>query len=197
MAKIFFLLGKSSTGKDTIYKKILEEGSLGLKTVTMYTTRPMREGERDGVEYFFVDNEQTAVYEQGGSIIEMRTYSTIYGAWKYYTRNDGQIELKGDDKYLIIGTLEAYEHYCNYFGKEYIVPIYIEIDDGERLQRALDRERKQAAPKYAEMCRRFLADDKDFSKEKLAECGINRCFVNDNLERCTKEILDFICSINE
>ncbi len=192
MAKIFFLLGKSSTGKDTIYKKILEEGALDLKTVTMYTTRPMREGESNGVEYFFVDNEQTAKYEQEGSIIEMRIYNTIHGPWKYYTRNDGQIELKSNDKYLIIGTLEAYEHYCSYFGKEYIVPIYIEIDDGERLQRALDRERSQSAPKYAELCRRFLADDKDFSKERLLECGIDRSFVNDELERCAKEIVAFI-----
>lgn len=192
MAKIYFLLGKSSTGKDTIYKKILESGRLDLSTVTMYTTRPMREGERDGVEYFFVDNDRTEKYEKDGSIIEMRVYNTVHGPWKYYTRNDGQIELKGNDKYLIIGTLEAYEHYCRYFGKEYIVPIYIEIDDGERLQRALDRERGQAVPKYAELCRRFLADDKDFSQEKLEACGIDKRFVNDDLERCTNEIIEFI-----
>lgn len=192
MAKIFCLLGKSSTGKDTIYKKILESGRIDLKTITMYTTRPMREGERDGVEYFFVDNDRTEGYEQDGSIIEMRIYNTVHGPWKYYTRNDGQIELKGNDKYLIIGTLEVYEHYCRYFGKEYIVPIYIEIDDGERLQRALDRERKQAVPKYAELCRRFLADDKDFSQEKLKACGIEKRFVNEDLECCTNEIIDFI-----
>ena len=39
-----------------------------------------------------------------------------------------------------------------------MVPLYVEVDDGLRLSRALERERKQTEPKYAEMCRRFLAD---------------------------------------
>ena len=48
MGKIFFISGKSSTGKDTIYKRLLEDKSLGFKKITMYTTRPMRAGESDG-----------------------------------------------------------------------------------------------------------------------------------------------------
>ena len=53
----------------------------------------------------------------------------------------------------------------NYFGKENVIPIYIQVDDGVRLERALERERTQKEPKYAELCRRFLADEKDFSEE--------------------------------
>ena len=45
--KIFFVMGKSASGKDTIYKKLLEYFP-ELKTVTLYTTRPMREGETEG-----------------------------------------------------------------------------------------------------------------------------------------------------
>ena len=55
MGKIFYLMGKSSSGKDTMFKKLIEDKTLGLKTIVGYTTRPMREGECDGVEYFFVD----------------------------------------------------------------------------------------------------------------------------------------------
>ena len=33
--------------------------------------------------------------------------------------------------------------------KRQLVPLYIEVEDGERLQRALDRERQQTEPKYA------------------------------------------------
>ena len=58
-----------------------------------------------------------------------------------------------------------------------MVPLYIEVDDGLRLSRALERERKQTEPKYAEMCRRFLADCEDFTEEKIAEAGIVRRFL--------------------
>ena len=53
MGKIFCLIGKSSCGKDTLYKRILSNGSLPLKTLVSYTTRPARIGETDGVEYYF------------------------------------------------------------------------------------------------------------------------------------------------
>ena len=73
-----------------------------------------------------------------------------------------------------------------------IVPLYIEVDDGERRQRALDRERKQEKPKYEEMCRRFLADCEDFSEEKIAEAGIEKRFQNNSLEVCLEEVKDYI-----
>ena len=52
MGKIFYLMGKSSSGKDTIYKELLQ-GFPKMKRIVLYTTRPRREGECDGVEYFF------------------------------------------------------------------------------------------------------------------------------------------------
>ena len=61
-----------------------------------------------------------------------------------------------------------------------------------RLQRALDRERCQKHPKYEEMCRRFLADAADFSKEKLQEAGIRRIFYNEDLERTEEDIVCFM-----
>ena len=71
------------------------------------------------------------------------------------------------------------------------MPLYIEVEDGERLQRALDRERQQTEPKYAELCRRFLADEADFSAENMEKCGIreeNR-FENRKLEACVDELV--------
>ena len=73
-----------------------------------------------------------------------------------------------------------------------VVPIYIEVEDGVRLQRALDRERMQAEPKYEELCRRFLADAKDFSEENLKKAEIERRFVNDELEETERQIKEFI-----
>lgn len=170
MAKIFFVLGKSCSGKDTIFKKLKEDRELNLNTVTGYTTRPMREGEINGVEYFFVNNEELEALKNQGKVIECRDYNTVYGVWSYFTVDDGQINLEKGN-YLYIGTLESYEQMVRYYGKEVVVPIYVEVETGERLTRAVNRERQQENPKYTELCRRFLADEEDFCEENIKKSG--------------------------
>lgn len=189
MAKIFVVMGKSATGKDTIYKRLLENRELALKEVITYTTRPIREGEKEGVEYHFSTVEEYNNYLDTGKVVESRCYDTIHGPWFYYMVNDGQINLESDNKYIIIGTLESYEQIRNYYGKDAVIPIYIEIEDGIRLTRALEREKKQKEPKYAEMCRRFLADANDFREENLLKNDIKKRYYNNDLEACLEEIL--------
>lgn len=186
MGKIFYLMGKSASGKDTIYKRLLEDCPQ-LGRIVLYTTRPRREGETDGVEYYFTTSETLAQFEQENKLIEKRVYHTVAGEWSYATVDDGQIDLSANSC-LTIGTLESYEKIRNYFGSEAIVPLYVFVDDGERLARALARERQQAQPNYAELCRRFLADEQDFAGERLERLGVERIFVNDDLERCVEEI---------
>ena len=193
MGKIFCLIGKSASGKDSIYSRLLRNKELKLKPVIPYTTRPLRKGEKDGESYFFRSDEEARKMEEQGRIIELRAYDTIYGVWKYFTVNDGQISLDEKD-YLVIGTLESYAEMRRYFGSEKVIGIYIEVEDGIRLERALKREQQQANPKYAEMCRRFLADQDDFSEEKLEQAGIERRFCNVEFETCVEEICRFIVS---
>lgn len=191
MGNLFCMMGKSSSGKDTLYRQILNEESLSLRRIVPYTTRPARTGEADGTEYYFADEKQLAKLQEEGRVIELRAYHTVYGVWKYFTVDDGQIDLERHH-YLMIATLEAFVEIRNYFGKEAVVPIYVEVEDGVRLQRALDRERLQAEPKYAELCRRFLADAEDFSEEKLQEAGIVTRFRNERLEETRKGITAYI-----
>ncbi len=191
MGKIYCIMGKSSAGKDTIYKRLLCDQRLSFKTIVSYTTRPIREGEHEGVEYFFCDENQVKRLSEQNKIIELRAYDTIQGIWKYFTVDDGQIDL-GKQDYLIIGTLESYLKIREYFGKERVVPIYIEVEDGERLMRAITRERQQARPKYEELCRRFLADAADFSEEKLKAAGVEKRFYNRTLEETEDEIKAYI-----
>ena len=191
MAKIFFVLGKSCSGKDTIFKKLKEDRQLNLNTVTGYTTRPMREGEINGVEYFFVNNEELEALKNQGKVIECRDYNTVYGVWSYFTVDDGQINLEKGN-YLYIGTLESYEQMVRYYGKEVVVPIYVEVETGERLTRAVNRERQQENPKYTELCRRFLADEEDFCEENIKKAGIKKIYENNSLERCIEEIVEDI-----
>lgn len=191
MGKIYCIMGKSSSGKDTIYKTLLGDEELSLKTIVPYTTRPMRAGETDGVEYYFCDEERLQKLENDGQVIELRAYDTIHGVWKYFTVNDHQIEDREQD-YLLIGTLESYLKLRDYFGKERVIPIYIEVEDGIRLQRALDRERSEKQPRYEELCRRFLADAADFSETKLKEAGITLRFVNQDLKETVQNIKKFM-----
>ena len=188
MGRIYYLLGKSATGKDTLYKEILKWRPK-LRTVTMYTTRPIREGETDGVEYFFTDREELERQLASEKVIESRTYQTIAGPWTYYTVDDGQFDVADDESCLMIGTLESYEKMCAYFEAGKMVPVYIEVPDGIRLPRAVKREENQKKPNYREVCRRYLADEKDFSEENLERLGITKRYQNTDMEMCVEEIL--------
>ena len=184
-------MGKSATGKDTIYERLLKDEDLNLKRIIPYTTRPIRDHEEDGREYHFVTEEDVVELQNKGLIVEMREYQTVYGPWKYFTVNDGNIQLD-QENYSLIGTVEGYVMVRDYFGADKVVPIYVEVEDGDRLLRAIAREKKQDIPKYEEMCRRFLADAKDFSEENIKAAGITRRFYNANLLETIEEIKSYI-----
>ena len=191
MAKLFLIMGKSASGKDTLYKDIVARFGDELGTVVPYTTRPIREGEREGVEYHFITESEMKAMDEAGKVIDKRCYQTVYGPWYYLTADDGQIDLDRRSSILIV-TPAAYGKLRDYFGTEQVVPLYVETEDGLRLARALKRERAQKNPKYEEMCRRFLADAEDFSEEKLRELGIDRRFVNNQYDRVLNELCDVI-----
>ncbi len=194
MGRIFYMMGKSSTGKDTIFKAIMKKPELDLKNMVLYTTRPIRENEENGKAYYFVDDAAADRLQAQGKVIEMRAYQTIHGIWKYFTVDDENTDLAKYD-YLSIGTLESYLKLKEYYGEKRVIPIYIEVEDGNRLERALKRERKPQNRKFEEMCRRFLADAEDFSEENLQKAGITRRFYNDNdREECINEVEEFIRS---
>lgn len=187
MGKLFYIIGKSSTGKDTIFQSLLEKKELSLRPLVLYTTRPMRAGETPGLQYHFTDENGLAGLEAQGRVIELRAYHTVHGVWKYFTADTEATDLEHFN-YLAVGVLESFRSIRDYYGEDRVIPIYIEVEDGERLQRALDRERAQEEPRYAEMCRRFLADSEDFSEEKIQAAGIKRRFCNRELKECIEEI---------
>ena len=191
--KVIYIIGKSSVGKDTIYKILKEK--MDVIPYVLYTTRPIRNGEKDGVDYNFLSDEAMNNYinHVPSNVIEYRTYNTVHGPWTYATILDEQFN-SGNDL-LMEGTLESYNSIKSYFEKNeqvQLIPIYIEVEDGVRLERALNREKQQENPKYEELCRRFLADNKDFSEENIKRSGIIKRFENDNLDRCVSEIIEYV-----
>ena len=188
--KIVYIMGKSSSGKDTIFNFIKDK--LKVNTYVMYTTRPIREGEVEGKTYNYISDDEMQKYIDGkkeNKLIESRTYQTVHGPWTYATIADEQFKTKED--LIMLGTLESYNKMKEHF-KDSLIPIYIEVEDGIRLERALRREKEQKQPKYAELCRRFLADSKDFSEANIKNAGIEKRFQNIDLNRCVDEIIDYL-----
>ena len=191
MSILFVVIGKSASGKDRIYRELIKDKSLDLKPFVICTTRPMRAGEINGREYFFTDEGKMRELEAAGKIVESRVYSTVHGDWYYYTADDGQMD--SDKDLLGICTLESYNALKKHYGAEKICPLYISCRDDIRLKRAIEREKHQQEPSYAEVCRRFLADEEDFSAEKIREAGIEKTFRNDGaVEECLNELKGYI-----
>lgn len=193
MGYLYVLMGKSATGKDSIYKKLLENAELNLKEVVLYTTRPMRKKETDGVEYHFVTEDKLKELRSDGKVIEERCFNTIAGPWYYFTVNDGKMDLTTGD-YICINTLAGFNQIKKYLGNDRVKPVYIEVSDIELIKRAVKREEKQTNPNVTELCRRFLADNADFSEEnlRLSEIDVKSRFNNDELEVCVDKIAAYI-----
>lgn len=162
MSRIFCIVGKSCSGKDTLYARILELGQPGPVPVIPCTTRPMRKGEADGQHYRFVTQAQLERCEAGGQVIEKRVYHTTQGPWAYFTL---RFDLDADR--LLITTLEGAQALMEHYGPQAVWVVYLHTDDRTRLLRCIDREERQQRPDYTEVCRRFLADQEDFAPERL------------------------------
>lgn len=191
MGKIFYLFGKSACGKDSLYQQLIADPQLQLQPLILYTTRPMREGETDGANYHFTDEAAYRRFAQDGKIIEHRVYETVYGPWHYFLADDGAADIARFD-YLAMGTLESYCSVRDYYGQARVVPLYIYVEDGERLIRSVKRQRQEAAPAYEEICRRFLADSRDFAKDKLDALHLERRFENQEFSVCLRAVKEEI-----
>ena len=185
---IYVIMGKSATGKDTVFDRLINNRELGLTRIVPYTTRPRRAGEIEGHEYHFVDEAHMERLDKQGLIAEHRQYDTVHGVWHYFTVDDNELVKKNDTRYAMIATLEAYVSLREYYGNELVVPIYIEVDDYERLRRAMTREKRQEKPNYEEVCRRYIADERDFAPEKLAAAGIVTSYENVSIKECVANI---------
>ena len=139
--KIFALLGYSSVGKDTILKQVLKDID-DVKPIISTTTRPMRKGETEGVEYYFIDD--TEFFRRGTDFVEQRIYYTKVkengvekdATWRYGIE---RMELEKDDYLIVIVDSVGYKELKNYVGNNKIVPIFISAPQEELKARALAR----------------------------------------------------------
>lgn len=179
MGKLYCLLGKSASGKSTV-ERLLEKK--GLKRIISTTTRPIREGEKEGVDYHYISKDEFKALTNKGCLLE----NTEYRQWHYcIDKNFNQIDLQKHD-YVCVIEPHGYQQLIQNLGKENIVGIYIYVDDKERLLRSLHRE---IQPDCKEICRRFLSDIDLFDKieDKVDYCIENK-LVYDTVEKIYKII---------
>jgi guanylate kinase len=154
MKTIIFILGKTGSGKTTITNKLVEE--LDIKRIKLDTDRPRRDGEDDS-EYRFLENMKCYEYEY----FEKRTYNTTNGEWNYATHKS---ELDDGSLFIVQGPVDMYENYRKYCLENNIrlLPIYIKVDEYDRINHLINRENEKQNPDWVELFRREYEDEKQF-----------------------------------
>lgn len=159
MRIVYFLLGKSSSGKTFIMNLLLSDQSLNLKRIKLHTNRPRRDGEDDS-EYYFEDsikyNEKT---------FDKREYKTKSeeGIWAYWC-NEDEI-YNSNTQYIVQGPLDMLKNYIEYSKNHEdvkVVPIMIECNEKKRLIRMIEREDEKVSPNWIELMRRTYEDELRF-----------------------------------
>lgn len=179
MNRLFFLVGQSNTGKDTIINK------LGMKRFVYSTTRPMRAGEIDGRTYHFRTDEEFKSSLENGDIIEYRLYHTDFGDVYYYTEKTEIIE-----DCIISGTPDMCKSLINYYG-DIVVPIFVQVPDRERLMRGILREDLNTQ-NYKEVARRFYSEFSEYTDENLSSIPNLKVVLNNDIETCVFDIKNLI-----
>ena len=205
MNKIFYIMGKSGTGKDSMFNLFMNDIKTGMfldydcgniKPLVMNTTRPKRDGEINGETYNFVTEEQMRKDIDDNKVVEMRSYNTIDGVWYYYTSTDN-INLKECSYIATSGTPTSYEEMKKVYGDS-MVPIMMLVEKDERFLRLVEREKRQKNPNYVELCRRFLSDeavDSQYSTEEVKMHIYDEAihdFLNDDIHKCHMLMFMFI-----
>lgn len=149
---IIAIIGEAGTGKDYLVKQVVKKYKNKFHRIISYTTRPKRDNEEEGKDYYFTTQEHFLKMIENGSILEY----TEFNGWYYGTHRQ-----EFDDNTLIsIGVFDP-QGVRNLQKKGYSVLVYkLCVPDKERLIRQLNREED---PDIEEIIRRYQTDKEDFA----------------------------------
>lgn len=155
MYDIVCLIGESGSGKDSILKEVLssaEEHDLNINPIINCTTRPKRESEQEGVDYYFLSLEDFTEKLLRNELLE----ATNFNDWFYGTEFSA---LKEDQVNIGIFNPDAIYNIKETHNNINLWVYYIEASGKERLLRQLNREQ---TPDVDEIIRRYQTDELDF-----------------------------------
>lgn len=156
MGKLIVLVAESCAGKDTVLKILVEE--YGIHRVVSHTSRPIRRNEVDGIDYYFVSQQEFMEMQSENKFVETREYNTIQdgepSVWFYgVTKEELSLSLEETNAVIILD-IQGLQHMKEYLGEENMVSFYLQVNQEERLRRA------EARGDDMEEVLRRLADDK-------------------------------------
>lgn len=179
MYKIIALMGEAGSGKDRTMQAVLEANH-NLHEIISCTTRPMRQGEAHGVNYFYYTPEQFGQKVLDGEMLEC----TVFNDWFYGTsydsvRSDGVINIGVFNPTGVESLLARPD--CD------VIVFWVKCNDKTRLLRQLNREED---PDVREVVRRFQADYNDFDGlEAEFPLTVLKNDIEEDLSRNVEEIL--------
>ncbi len=176
---IFVILGKSGAGKTYLAKEISKY--FNYTELVSSTSRPMREGEIEGVDYFFKTKEEMIKLQKENKFVE----SVCYNGW-YYGVEKETIE-KTNSNCVVVLDPKGYRRYKEIYGEK-VIGIYIDTNDKNRLLRSIYREEN---PHCYEICRRLLTDTEEF-KSIESDRTIIKIDNNSNLAYAINDLKDVI-----
>lgn len=169
--KLILLIGCMASGKDTILKEIINEGYA--EPVISHTSRPMRKGEKDGIEYHFVSAEEMLKMKENNEFIEFKSYKAANNEKWYYGVNKNSLEKGLSKNYILIVDITGMRQIKEYFKDDKnmeITTIFLDVDKETRRKRAIRRD-DMTLEKVKEIERRLEADDKEVYPFK-EECDL-------------------------
>lgn len=174
---IFYIMGRSGCGKDTIKHFLLKQDDFICSDLKEATTRPIRVGEDPDNKLFLSDEEfEKMVYDN--KFIEVRSYEVKEQDkrwWSYATVFPDTN--KKEAIYVGTGTIESYVALRNHYqkqGLDIVKPIFIDVSDYNLLYRSITREIGSETKKFMEICRRFNSDVLDYSEQNIKQAGISK-----------------------
>lgn len=183
---MIILIGASSSGKSTIEQEVDKRGIFN--KLTSHTTRPMRDGEIEGVDYYFANKERFSEMEYNNEFIEERVYLTKYGYWEYgLSKKEVEDNLNGIAVLDLDGARELEKYIKIYHPDRNVMKIFIDCSSKIRLLRSLNRDDCDDN-KCAEICRRYLDDDM-WIKEAKGYCNF---ILRNETKEDFEKIIEFI-----
>ena len=183
---LYVIMGGTSSGKDSIANKLKNE--YRYEVCVSSTTRPKRQNEIEGVDYFFISIEQFLSDLKEGKLLENRQYKTANGMW-YYSLHMSSVDITKTQ--LAILDAKGYEETIHKLGKENVTGIYVYANERDKIMRALNRESNREDIKfYEELYRRMLDDLHAFDLVKDRD-DIYKV-KNEDLDYAVNEINTFI-----
>ena len=157
--KIIAIIGRSASGKDFLFRHTLKNNP-SLNPVIHYTTRPRRDGEVDGRDYFFVTETEFQRKEDNYEFFSI----TSFRDWRY-----GVDSNSFDPAKVNIGIFNPFEIsqlYGFFKDKFQLIIIETQAEEQARYNRSLERLNPFDEEGLKELCRRNLADEEDFKSIK-------------------------------